>query len=240
MASTMPDRMMREGAGGLTVRLDRELPAELAVGGGTCLFLSGSCTHPVRIVKELAISVDGAPHRTTAHGVPRAAVGSPDGFWGFVPLGPPLRAGKRTWSSWRHSTTSVRSGTQSARSSCFPRLAPAIAVGREPVSNGPLVAICMATYEPPAQLLERQIESLCEQTHRSWICLISDDGSSPPTYRRLESLTASDPRFVLSRSPSRLGGYRNFERALSMVPPRAELVALCDQDDRWYPEKLER
>jgi hypothetical protein len=24
-----------------------------------------------------------------------------------------------------------------------------------------------------------------------------------------------------------------------MLPPRAELVALCDHDDRWYPEKLE-
>ncbi len=35
-----------------------------------------------------------------------------------------------------------------------------------------------------------------------------------------------------------MGLYRNFEHALSMVPPEAEYVALCDQDDRWYPDKI--
>jgi hypothetical protein len=50
---------------------------------------------------------------------------------------------------------------------------------------------------------------------------------------------AGDPRFVVSRADQRLGYYRNFERALGMLPAGAELVALCDHDDRWYPEKLE-
>ena len=40
---------------------------------------------------------------------------------------------------------------------------------------------------------------------------------------------------MLSRSESRLGFYRNFERALSMVPPSADYVTLCDQDDYWHP-----
>ena len=35
-----------------------------------------------------------------------------------------------------------------------------------------------------------------------------------------------------------MGFYRNFERALGMVPAEAELIALSDQDDRWYPDKL--
>jgi hypothetical protein len=48
----------------------------------------------------------------------------------------------------------------------------------------------------------------------------------------------SDPRFVLSRSDRRLGFYRNFERAMAMAPAEAGFIALCDQDDRWYPEKL--
>ena len=38
-------------------------------------------------------------------------------------------------------------------------------------------------------------------------------------------------RFVVSRSPRRLGFYRNFERALRLAPPGAPLIALCDQDD---------
>ena len=35
-----------------------------------------------------------------------------------------------------------------------------------------------------------------------------------------------DPRFVLSRSPRRLGFYRNFERALALAPDDARYVAL--------------
>ena len=42
----------------------------------------------------------------------------------------------------------------------------------------------------------------------------------------------------VSRSPRRLGFYRNFERALSLVPADADYVALADQDDAWRPEKL--
>jgi glycosyltransferase involved in cell wall biosynthesis len=104
--------------------------------------------------------------------------------------------------------------------------------------QAPLVAICMATYEPDPVLLERQISSIREQSHETWRCLISDDGSSPERFERLRELTQEDPRFELSRSPGRLGFYRNFERALTMVPGEAAFVALADQDDRWYPEKL--
>jgi glycosyltransferase involved in cell wall biosynthesis len=102
----------------------------------------------------------------------------------------------------------------------------------------PLVAICMATFEPDPLLLERQISSIREQTHDSWLCLISDDGSSAERFDRLRELTADDPRFELSRGEGRLGFYLNFERALRMVPAAAAFVALADQDDRWYPEKL--
>ena len=52
----------------------------------------------------------------------------------------------------------------------------------------------------------------------------------------IREAVAGDTRFVLSRSDEHLGFYRNFERALEMVPSEAELVALSDHDDRWYPE----
>jgi glycosyltransferase involved in cell wall biosynthesis len=105
-------------------------------------------------------------------------------------------------------------------------------------AEAPLVVVCMATFNPDPALLERQIASIREQTHDDWLCLISDDGSSEERFDRLRALTADDPRFTLSRSDERLGFYLNFERALKMVPPQAAFVALADQDDRWYPEKL--
>jgi glycosyltransferase involved in cell wall biosynthesis len=100
------------------------------------------------------------------------------------------------------------------------------------------VAICMATFEPEPRLLERQIESIREQTHENWLCLISDDGSSAERLEHLRALTGGDGRFALSAGEERLGFYANFERALGMAPPEASFVALADQDDRWYPEKL--
>src|SRR5206468_8655843 len=103
-----------------------------------------------------------------------------------------------------------------------------------------LIAICMATYNPDVELLRAQVDSLRAQTDERWICLISDDHSAPERFDQVRKVVAGDPRFVdVSRSSRRRGFYRNFERALEMVPPEAELVALCDQDDRWYPEKLE-
>jgi glycosyltransferase involved in cell wall biosynthesis len=96
----------------------------------------------------------------------------------------------------------------------------------------------MATFEPESELLERQLETLREQTHSNWVCVVSDDASSPERYAELEQVVGDDPRFTVSRSERRLGFYRNFERALGMVPPEAELVAFADQDDRWHADKL--
>jgi glycosyltransferase involved in cell wall biosynthesis len=71
------------------------------------------------------------------------------------------------------------------------------------------------------------------------VCVISDDHSDPDRFAELERLVAGDRRFRVSRAPQRLGFYRNFERALTMAPSGAALVALADQDDRWHPDKLE-
>lgn len=96
----------------------------------------------------------------------------------------------------------------------------------------------MATFEPDPQLLERQLATLREQTHSNWVCVVSDDASSPERFAELERAVADDERFSVSRSQCRLGVYRNFERALEMTPPEAVLVAFADQDDRWHPDKL--
>ncbi len=96
----------------------------------------------------------------------------------------------------------------------------------------------MASFDPEPALLERQLASIRAQTHGAWVCLISDDGSSPERFELLRSATADDQRFKLAPAPQRLGFYLNFERALQMVPPEAAFVALADQDDDWYPEKL--
>jgi len=71
------------------------------------------------------------------------------------------------------------------------------------------------------------------------MCVISDDCSSPVAFAELERQVAGDGRFVVNRSPERLGFLRNFERAIAMAPEAAALIALADQDDRWHADKLE-
>ena len=100
------------------------------------------------------------------------------------------------------------------------------------------IAVVMATHNPDMDLFRAQVHSLREQTDRNWVCVVSDDRSRPDRFREIAAELAGDERFVLERGERRLGFYRSFERALGMVPADAALVALCDQDDRWYPEKL--
>lgn len=96
----------------------------------------------------------------------------------------------------------------------------------------------MATYNPDPALLRRQLRSIQGQSVTDWLCCISDDCSTSELYDVLVTEVGGDDRFVVSRSPERLGVYRNFERALGMVPAGTAYVALSDQDDEWFPNKL--
>ena len=252
--------------GELDLVLDSPLPRDLPVGQATALFLAGTCFHRRRPVEELVITVDGTRHRPTAQRMPRpdrfrslhstalredgASLRSdpqsfrdPDlrsyrsGFWATIPISAPQQPGEL-----RLAIEARVAGGTTARAELGTI---AVVEGREPPSyddlpttRQPLTAICMATFNPVPELFRIQVDSIRAQTNRDWICLISDDRSRPDRFEMIRETVAGDPRFVLSRSDERLGFYRNFERALEMVPSEAELVALSDHDDRWYPEKL--
>ena len=100
------------------------------------------------------------------------------------------------------------------------------------------IAICLATYNPDPTLLARQLESIRAQTRRDFTCLIHDDGSRLERWAAIEELARADERFRVFRAEHNRGFYRNFEAALALVPPSTPYVALADQDDVWYPDKL--
>ncbi len=248
----------------LHAQLDAPLPAEVATGAGTAVFVSGWTFSPDALIDKLELVVDGERQPLLAFGMPRldpfselhpgadpfdlAAAGrdpesdiDPElhsyasGFWGIARIGP------RNAGAVELGLVATLRGGGVAHGE-LGRIAVAInGSGGEPPPVGPAapVAICMATYNPPPELLERQLDSIRAQSYRDFVCLISDDCSRPEAFAALERAVAGDERFVLSRSPRRLGFYRNFERALEMVPARAQFVALSDQDDFWHPDKLE-
>jgi len=103
------------------------------------------------------------------------------------------------------------------------------------------VVVVMATYEPDLVLLRRQVESLRAQTLRDFVCIVTDDASSPECTELMGALFARDPRFVPMFHRENVGFYANFERGLARARElRPKFVALCDQDDLWYPQKLAR
>jgi glycosyltransferase involved in cell wall biosynthesis len=101
-----------------------------------------------------------------------------------------------------------------------------------------LVGIAMATYNPDPILFKEQIESIKAQSHSNWICLISDDGSDVSHFNYILQTVSGDRRFVIRKNLSKVGFYRNFERALAGLPSQCSYVAFSDQDDIWKPNKL--
>jgi glycosyltransferase involved in cell wall biosynthesis len=233
----------------LTVRLDTTLPASLPVGRGTAIFCLGACFHPRERLRGLEILVDGRPHRPAAWRMPRLDLyrlaGQPgpgwyrSGFWATVPIEPRERPGPVELSLAARLASGRRATAPLGRVEVVEPDAPPPSAGPPARAGAALIAVCMTTFEPDMELFRRQVGSLRAQTDTDWLCLISDDCSAPERFEQIRAEVEGDTRFVLSRSPRNLGYYRNFERALGLVPPEAELVALCDHDDRWHPEKLE-
>jgi glycosyltransferase involved in cell wall biosynthesis len=253
----------------LYVQLDVPLPAEVAVGGGTAVFVCGWCFAPQAGIRSLTFVLDGEPQPVMAYAMPRldpfrdlhphldpfATAGvelDPDsledpslhsyrsGFWGMVRISAGAGAQTECELSLSAQLDDGRpAAAQLGRIAVVrprPPIPPSVPASDE---DTPLIAICMATHNPPADLVARQIDSIRAQTHANWICRISDDCSNPHSLTALREAIGGDPRFVLDRSPRRLGFYGNFERALAMAPAAADYVAMADQDDRWYPDKLE-
>ncbi len=234
----------------LVVELERELPASLPGGTATAVFCIGTCFDTDQPVTALSILVDGTEHPVSASGMPRpdrlatgdhppAALRS--GFWAIVPARAeapgPIRLGlaaRLASGEVSRAELGVIDVVEEGASGAGAEESSASAGAPGPAT----IAVCLATFEPERRLLQRQISSLREQDDQDWICLISDDCSSPQSFAEIEAVVGGDPRFEISRAERRQGFYRNFERALRMAPPSVPLIALCDQDDEWHPDKL--
>ena len=217
-------------------------------GLGTAVFVRGWAYAPRGRIRFLDILVGDTRFAVTDHSQPRADVldaeleHDPEGnsfFSGFeavIPLAPVAKPEERAV----RLRLVTRDGAVLERAIGSLTLLPGD--GRDPVSvawpaEGPRVAICMATHNPPLGLFAAQVESIKAQTHRNWICIVSDDASPEFALERMAPLL-DDPRFVFLPHRDRLDFYGNFERALRAVPADADFVALSDQDDRWHPDKI--
>lgn len=100
------------------------------------------------------------------------------------------------------------------------------------------ISIAMCTFNG-GRYLEEQLESMGAQTRLPCELVICDDNSTDDTIAILKRFQANAPFPVrIVQNALRVGSTRNFDQAMGMA--RGEFIALCDQDDRWLPQKLER
>lgn len=103
------------------------------------------------------------------------------------------------------------------------------------------VHILMATYQG-ARYLPEQLASIEAQQDVFWKLWASDDGSTDNTLDILHAFAHAYPdRVYLLKGPGQ-GAARNFDTLIHAVKglEEGDLVAFCDQDDVWFPNKLLR
>ena len=98
------------------------------------------------------------------------------------------------------------------------------------------VDILLATYNGEKYLKE-QIESLLDQTYTNIQIIISDDCSTDGTRDILKSYENNE-KIKVYYQENNLGYVKNFEFLLKKV--ESDLYMLCDQDDFWKKEKVEK
>lgn len=97
------------------------------------------------------------------------------------------------------------------------------------------VAVVMATCNGAAYV-EHQLASILQQSRQPDLVIIRDDASEDATFSIL-SRYADRKGFSIRQNSKRLGVNENFAQAVAEVPD-GYLIAFCDQDDYWLPEKL--
>lgn len=105
------------------------------------------------------------------------------------------------------------------------------------VHNDPLVSVVLGTYNGETFLRE-QLDSVLAQTYPNIEIIAVDDGSKDGTVNILREYAACDPRINVYVNEVNLGFIRNFEKGCALST--GHLISVCDQDDYWFPEKIEK
>lgn len=100
------------------------------------------------------------------------------------------------------------------------------------------VSVALCTYQGE-RFVAGQLDSIARQTLQPAEVVVCDDASTDGTRDLVERFAAAAPFPVrIHVNPERLGVTANFSSAMSLC--QGSIIALSDQDDVWFPRKLER
>ncbi len=106
---------------------------------------------------------------------------------------------------------------------------------KERLLPGPVVVL-MSTYNGE-RFIEEQVRSILEQLPQYGCLLVRDDGSRDRTVDLIRSLGDERVKVICGVN---IGFAKSFLTLLQQAPTDAEMVMFSDQDDVWFPHKIER
>lgn len=109
------------------------------------------------------------------------------------------------------------------------------------MSRLPLVNVLLSTYNGE-KYIRQQLDSLFAQTYPNMTIYIRDDGSTDNTLSLISPyLSRAEKKVILleNRSNQNIGYMKSFWLLLKESGD-ADYYAFCDQDDVWFPEKIEK
>lgn len=102
----------------------------------------------------------------------------------------------------------------------------------------PTVSVVMCTYNGE-RFLREQLESILEQDYPLHELIVQDDGSTDGTWALIRDYAERYPQLIRPfQNAERLGFNANFRTAMERAT--GELIAIADQDDVWFPQKIRR
>lgn len=99
----------------------------------------------------------------------------------------------------------------------------------------PKVSVVIPTHNRP-ELLKRAVDSVLAQTYQDFEIIVIDDG----TEKRADSTMDKtlDKRIIYIKNEKSVGAPAS--RNIGIKRASGEFIALLDDDDEWYPQKLEK
>jgi glycosyltransferase involved in cell wall biosynthesis len=99
------------------------------------------------------------------------------------------------------------------------------------------VSVVMCTYNG-AKYIRQQLDSIIAQKYPIEEVIVQDDGSNDGTIEIVEEYSARHPYIHLYRNEVNKGFNMNFITAFQRA--KTDFVAISDQDDIWFSDKIER
>lgn len=97
-----------------------------------------------------------------------------------------------------------------------------------------MISIVIPTYNRKEYLREL-LDTIHAQTIKDYEILVVDDNSTDGTKEFIEGISSDNLRYLNFGKIGNIGKLRN----IGIAKSRFDLIAFCDDDDLWYPEKLE-